>query len=278
MIGLLIAGASSFFSEVGSSIGKYQIQKHKASIFTVGFLNMLLGAAILIIVGLTRTKGLIFSFASFPFFGIRVILEVVQTHISLKALAKAERSALCFIRTLTIPLLLLVDVVLGYTIGLNQILGITIIIGTLIFLLINHGFKKEGVFFALFTAVNAVATISLYKYDISHFNSVEAEQGIVMIILMIYLFAMSYFWERENPLSFFKKPIFAFESLAEGLASAIVSFAYLFAPASIIVAASRSFDVLWGMISGRTYFHEKHFLVKLISFILIVGGLAFLAF
>jgi hypothetical protein len=277
MFGLLIVAVSSFLTEIGDSIGKFEIQKRKASIFTVGFLNLFVSAIILIIIGLTRMDGFVFSPASLPFFLPRIVLEIAQAHVMLNAVAKAERSALCFIRTLTIPLLLLVDVILGYAIGFHQVLGIALIIVTLILLFVNHGFKKQGIYFALFTAVNAVATISLYKYDITHFNSIEAEQSIVMVILMAYLFGMAYAVKRENPLAFLKRPVFASESLSQGAAGAIISFAYAFAPASIIITATRSFDVLWAMVFGKKYFHEKHFGVKAAAFVFIVAGLVLLA-
>jgi len=87
---------------------------------------------------------------------------------------------------------------------------------------------------------------------------------------------MAFFIAKENPIRFLKKSIFLGQSLSEGAGSVVMSFAYLFAPASIITTAKRAFSILWATLSGTFYFHEKHFLLKLLSFALIVGGLILL--
>lgn len=276
MIGIFLVFISSFFRETSSSIGKFEVSEHKESIYTMGFLTLLWGALFFFIIAFFRGEFL-FSLASLPTFIPRVILEIAQVHVAMLAITTADRSTFGFLRIWTIPLILAVDFLLGYEIGLNQIIGISIIVISFIFLFFNHGIRKKGAWLVMFTAINAVATISLFKYNITHFNSVEAEQGIIRLILIAYFLILAFFVAKENPLKFLKKPIFFIQSFSAGLGSVILSFAYLFAPASIIVTAKRSFSILWTIPSGKIYFHEKKLLIKIISFILIVIGLIFLA-
>ena len=82
---------------------------------------------------------------------------------------------------------------------------------------------------------------------------------------------------KENPLQFLRKPIFFIQSATAGIGTVLISFAYLFAAASIITTVKRAAGILWAMLSGNVYFKEKHFLLKLFSLILIVVGLVLLA-
>ena len=151
-----------------------------------------------------------------------------------------------------------------------------IIIFALAVLLFNHGINKKGIAYAALSAILAAATLSLFKYDITKYNSVEAEQGIISVILLIYLFFMARLITKENPLKLLKKKEFFAQSFFEGMGSVLVSFAFIFAPASIITTALRSFSVLAAMISGSIYFHERHFLIKLACFVFIAIGLVLL--
>ncbi len=243
----------------------------------MGFLSLLWGSIFIISIGFIRDD-FVFSMASLPTFGARIVIEIMQIHVMLLATVKADRSTWGFLRIITIPILLTTDIFLDYKITPLQITGIGIIILSLIILFINHGIKKKGMWLVLFTAVNSAAAISLYKYDITHFNSVEAEQSIIILILMVYLFIMAVFVAKENPILFLKKPFFILQSIAGGLSPAFLSFAYLFAPASVITTGKRSFSILWSMLSGNMYFHEKNFLIKFSSFTLIVVGLILLFF
>lgn len=179
---------------------------------------------------------------------------------------------------ITIPLLPLVDLFLGYDIGLFSLIGIIIITIGLIILLINHGLNKKGIEYVLFSSINAVATISIYKYCITHYNSVSAQQIISLFFILIFLFIMAMYKSKDNPFKSILKKEFFIQSFSMGMGSAIISFAYIFAPASIITGAKRAASILWTIVSGNHYFHEKNILLKIISLILIVIGLAFLAY
>lgn len=277
MIGLSLVLASTFFKEIGTAIGKKKMMAGKESIYTMGFLNMLFGSIFFLLIAIFYRGEFIFSLESIPTLGLRIGLEIAQISISILAIKKATRSTFGFVRIGTIPLLLMVDLILGYTIGFNQFIGIGIIILGFIVLLINHGLKKKGIWLVIFTMVNAVATISLFKYNITHFNSVETEQIIVMSVLMIYMLFMASTFAREHPVQFLKKRAFFMQSFSAGIATVLLSFAYTFAAASVITAGKRSLALMWAMLSGSFYFKEKKLLTKIIAFLLITIGLVFLA-
>ena len=276
MFGIFLAFIAAIFRETGTSIGKSQVALRKESIYTMGFLNLFWAALFFFGAALFFRGEFLFSLASLPTFIPRVLLELLQIHFTIRAIVLADRSTFGFLRIWTIPLLLLVDIYLGYTLGLNQVIGMSLIVIAFIILFINHGIRSKGASYVMFTAVNAVATISLFKYNITHFNSVEAEQGIVSLILMFYLFFMARFVTKHKPLSYIKKPIFFVQSFSMGVASVLMSFAFLFAPASIIATAKRSFTILSSIVAGNLYFHEKNLALKLSAFVLIASGIVLL--
>lgn len=276
MIGLSLVLASTLFREVSTTIGKRKMMQYNQSIYTIGFLSMLFGFVFFLLIAVFYRGEFIFSIESLPTLTIRIILEIAQISVSVLAIKHADRSTFGFIRTGTIPLLLAVDLALGYTIGLNQFIGIGIIILGFVILLINNGFKKKGMWLVLFTMINAVATISLYKYNITYFNSVETEEIIVTSVLMIYTLLMASLITKESPIKLLTQRAFFTQSFSAGLSSVLLSFSYTFAPASIITTGKRSLAVMWAILSGNFYFKEDRLLIKIISFVLITIGLVFL--
>ncbi len=270
-----MALGSSLFREVSDSIGKKEIQKQSAGIYTITFLSLIFGVLFLVITAILRGV-FYFSFESIPTLAIRIVIEIVLYCITMSALAKADRSIFGFVRTLTIPLLLATDLIMGYTIGLIQIIGIIIIVFAIAFVGFSKNFNKKGLGLLLVSAVLPVATISIYKYNISHFNSVEAEQIIVSLFLLTFFFIMAIVKDKENPLKFILKPIFFLQAAASGFCAVFESFAYQFASPSVVIAILRGGAVLFSTLSGDIYFKEKRPLLKFLVAVCIIIGLLFL--
>lgn len=277
MFGILLSSLGSLFDEVSASIGKFEMAHRKESLYTTAFLDLFFGVSILFVVVLVNPNSFIFSMASLPTFGIRAVLEVFQVFFTLLAVMKADRSTLSFIRIGTIPLLFAVDMFLGYSIGSSQMFGLGVIVSGLFFLFMNRSIDKKNIGYAIFTSINAVFTISLYKYDISHFNSVVGEQLVMGAFLAILSLAAAFYFTKENPFRFLMKPVFLLQSATSGLSGTLTSFAYGFGPASVILAATRSSSVLCAIVSGNHYFHEKHVILRLAIFAVLAGGLVLLA-
>lgn len=286
MLGILLTAGASVAEEIGTSVGKWETLRGKESVFSMGFLDslwatlFLLALAFIVPAGFFAPgfpQGFVFSMASLPTFLPRVGLEILQAYATIYAVTRADRSTFGFLRVITIPLLLVADIVLAYSVGLPQIAGMSLIVASLILLFINHGIRREGAWLVVFTAVNAVATATLFKYDITHFNSVEAEQALISMVLLAFFFSMALTRAKENPLWLLARPVFFTQSLLMGIGGVFISFAFLFSTASVIMTAKRAFNILFSILSGHVYFSEKKLWVKVASFALIAVGLALLA-
>lgn len=276
MHGMLLTFMSVSINEAGVSIGKSQAQKGIINFYTLGFLNYFWGMIIFFSYALIR-EDFVFCLASLPTFCLRAVLEVLQAYLMVKAIILADRSTYGIFKIWTVPLLLLVDWMLKYSISSSHVIGIFLImIGSVVFFS-RKGISKKGIFYVIAGAINAVFTISLYKYNIEHFNSVPAEQGIKNIILIIYFFSMSRFKYKENPFKLLRNPILLLQSILMGIQMVPMGFAYKFAPASVITAAQKSFLVIISIISGKAVFKEKKFLLKLIIALVVIAGIIFIA-
>lgn len=271
MIGILLVSLATLFIEGATSIGKYEVSKHRESMFTMGFLNILFGTVFFIVLGLYNNS-LTIAAGSIPTFLIRAILEILQTTFTIFAIVKATRSTLGFLRVGTVPLLLIIDAFMGFDIAPLQYIGIAMIVGTIAFLYLKKGLSRAGIGWVIVSTVNSAATISLYKYNITYFNSVESEQALMHIIILAYLWIAAYFVTKENPFKFLKKDIFLTQSIGIGIGSVIGSFAYLYAPSSIISAANRSATALFTMLLGNAFFHEHKLAVKAVALVFLTLG------
>lgn len=275
MIGLALVSIGTFFDELSSILGKSGVQNKQETIYSMAFLSLIWSTLWFLCIIIYKGEFL-FSLASLPLITVRTITELVLVHVGTLAVVRADRSTFGFVRTGTIPLLLLTDLYLGYTLSTTQMLGMAILVFALLFAFMNHGIKKEGLKFVILATLLPVMTIALYKYDIAHYNSVEAEQFVVQLVMLIYLFVVGITFGHENPLRLLTKRAFVVQSFAAGIGGVLVSFAYIFAAASTITAAKRAISVLWSILSGNLYFKEKDLGLKITLFLLIALGIALL--
>ncbi|EKE10912.1 MAG: hypothetical protein ACD_15C00177G0002 [uncultured bacterium] len=276
MVGMLLIFVGSFFVEIFDSIGKNKVNNHEESRSTMAFLSVFWGAIFLFLIAIFKEGSFVFQVASLPILLVRVVLDIIQTYVTVTAISRADRTTFGFIRIITIPLLLLVDVYLGYEITPLAMGGVFIIIMGLMALSLNKGIGKDGVGWVTFSAVNGVITISLFKYNITHFNSVVADQLLVYMMTLIFFTLFSVFREKENPFAFLKKPQFLLQSVSVGIGGIIESFAYNYGAASVITAAKRVGSIFWSVVSGGLYFHEQKIMVKILIFFILATGIVFL--
>lgn len=276
MVGIIFSVVSAAFLELATSIGKKEIQEHVVSRYSIVVMH-LLGSALLLSLWGLYASDFTFMLASLPTFLPRLGLEIVLAHVSTHALVLADRGDFALVKTLTLPVLLGVDIILGYALSFLQLLGVGCIMAGMLFLLYERGKKIRGLKLLLVSSLIAVATISLYKYDITHFNSVAAEQGLTQGILVLYFLVLARVRYREHPLALLRRSIFQIQTLSGSVAHAASAFAYVFAPAAVITSALRASHVVCAFLAGTLYFHEKGTRVKLISLIIVIVGLILLA-
>ncbi len=278
MLGVFLTSLATLFEEISSSIGKWKVAMQEESVFTMGFLSVLGASLFFLVIAIVKENSFVFSVQSLPTFLVRAVLEILQLHTSMMAVVRSDRSTYGFIRTGTIVLVLIIDITLGYKLHLTQLIGIGVIIFSLLFIFTSHSINKRGIGYTIFCTVNAAITTSLYKYNISHFNSVVAEQLITCGMLSIVFSIGAYIFAKENPFVFLKKRIYMAQTSTQGIDAVIESFAYGLAPASVIIAAKRSSAVFWSVLSGKAYFKEKNTLVKILLFAVLAGGIILLVF
>ena len=277
MIGLILISLGSLFEEISNSIGKKKVGQKKQSVYSLGVLQLLSGTCAFALITFVNSSSFVFSLASLPTFIPRVILEIVGLHITLIAMVRADRTTFSFIRVGTIPLLLVTDMILGYSLRSWQTIGIILIIVSISLVFIDRKMSRVGTNLVILSTLIAVLTISLFKYNITHFNSVVAEELLVYLFLFFYFVVLSVWIYKENPFKLLLRPVFAAQSVSFGVTVVLVGFAYLFAAASVITAAKRASALLWSLISGNVYFKETNFLFKLSMVGLLVSGLIMLA-
>jgi hypothetical protein len=276
MFGLLLIALSTSLGEASESIGKNQVNHKLQSLYAMAFLSSFFS---IVFFGITLLFGAPFRFqlASLPFFMPRLFLELLLSYLTVSAIVKADRSTFSFARLVTIPLLLLVDLRAHYAISILQVAGILIILLTLAFLFKVNPPARKGMFLVFITGLLSVITISLYKYNINHFNSVVAEQGIISCVLVVFFCIMARYNNNENVIKLLVRLPSAIQAYSGGVASVLESFAYSYAPASIILSAKRGLGVFWSILSGRYYFQEVGFKQKLLALILVIFALLLLA-
>jgi hypothetical protein len=258
MFGVLLMSLASGFNETADSLGKYAVSQRRQNIYTMGFLS-LFWTQIFLLATLAFGASFRFSLHSLPTFIPRLILEVILADLTLRAIVKADRSTFSLVRLTTVPLLLLFDLRLHYAVTAHQIAGILLIFLTLLVFLSTTKHTAKGWFISLVTAVVASITLTLYKYDISHYNSVVAEQFIILFVIMIYMLARNHI----KPWGYLFKSYSGSQSFLSGIGSVLESFAYFYAPASVILTTKRAMAVFWSIIFGNRLFKEKQLVLKL---------------
>ena len=276
MFGTLLVFVGTFFGEVSSSIGKYAIRHRIEGLFTLSFADNIWSVVFFFVIALAFPGERVLISASVIALAPLALLNVFQSYVTTRALVAASRSTFGFVRTGTIPLVLAADLALGYGISSTRIVGICIVTLALLFLYTNHGLDRRGLGWAAVSAVNGAIGISLYKWLLTQGNGVAVVQLIQVFCIWAVSLALA-LSKRERPWQTLRKPLILAQSSLVGLDAVLESYAYVFLPASVIVALSRSLAVGWCLIFGRLAFHEKHLWIKAVGGVGIVVGIICLA-
>jgi len=262
MLAVLIIFTSTLLQEAAASIGKASVRKRRETVYSLAFLGVFWSLVFLIAAVALFGAEFRVEATSLATLIPRIGLEIILAFIGAETIVKADRSTVGFLRLLTVPLLLLVDISLGYHLTVLQICGVLVMFVGLVIAFHHNPTGKKGAGLAIACAIISVVTVSLYKWDISHYNSVAGEQ-IAVLTVMVLVFYLAARRSQASPLKLLVSPLTGAQSLASGLSGAIEGFAYAFAPASVILALKRTAALLWTIFFGRTYFHERSLIQKL---------------
>jgi len=144
MLGIILVSIGTLFEEISDSIGKSKLTSREESPYTMAFLSLFWGTIFFGVISVAKNDLFLFRLESLPTFLVRTVFEIIQLYVSVLAIARADRTTFCFLRTLTIPLLLLVDLFIGYKLNLFGIVGVSIITLTTLLLFSRHEVKKGG--------------------------------------------------------------------------------------------------------------------------------------
>jgi drug/metabolite transporter (DMT)-like permease len=278
MLGVLFIIGSTFLEEASSVIGKRKAAHNQENAYAYVFLHGFF-AWIFMVVGLFWME-VRFSPESIPILGTRIILEWLAMWIVAQAVIKSDRSTMGFAGILSIPLLTGVDIFLGYHLSVLNLLGMGLI-SVALFLAFSRKpssrRKRQGLHFAVAMALMSGLAATLYKYDLTHYNSLAVEQSIVLTGSVLFFGIMSARHTRKNaPWRQLRRPSTLSQSLLAGTGNVLQSASYLFMPAAAVIATKRALSLFWSVLAGHSYFHEKSLGHKLLTFLLVAVGLVFI--
>lgn len=256
MLGMLLTFSGNFIGEFSSSLGKRMLEKKELSTYLYGMASYLFLAILFFLITRIGGESLVFG-GGVAIFVIKCIFEIIQSEVQFRALKLAPRTTFTFLRVLTIPLLFVVDLVLGYTLTISQFIGVLLVTLSLVFMFSGKHISRNGFYLSLFSAINAVITISLFKYNITHFRSVAVEGCYTTILLSCYFVTRSYLLHGMDMFRLLWCPNVGLLVVSDGIASVLLSFAFQYGPASLILAMVRSSALLWSFLSGAFYFSES---------------------
>lgn len=268
---------SSIFRETSTAIGKIEIREHHESIYSMGFLSLMIVTIVFVAIAFIDEGGIHIHPDSYGLLGARIGLDIVGTYLSLVAIKKATRSTMSFFRLITVPLILIVDVIIGYTISVASFFGMGIVLVGLGFLFFSHGTSRKGIGWVLAQATLATATFSLFKYNIDTYNTIASEQAVATMVMLVVAFIMAFVVRREGFREIIWKKSHLGQSFLAAISSTLASFAFNFASPSVLVTVKRGSDIIASVISGNMVFHEKHLAKKLTALAVVIGGLVLLA-
>lgn len=278
MIGLVLGIIGTFFEELNNSLLKEKSKKYHY--ITVGVIMSSFSVLVFLLMWFYKIYvwniELFFNTASIPLLIIRIILEIVQSYVTLIAIKHCDRSTFSILRVLTIPLLLIVDILLWYQFTNYSLMWIWIILLSFIVFNTNHKtINWKWWYFALFTAINSVITLSLFKYSLTHYwNSVEIDQWIMA--LWIVIFFIGYNYKKEKKIWFYllkKEKIFWVQWILMALTSLILSYSYVYLNASEATAVKRAWEMFWSVLAWFLFFQEQHLIKKIWFAVCIMIGL-----
>lgn len=276
MFSALLVLTSTLSGEISQSLGKQLALWRRENVYELAFLELFWG---LVFVAVTLAFGADFKLdlaQAWPTMLIRLGLEVVMIYSIAEATIQADRSTIGFMRLITIPFILVVDIALGYHISMVQFAGIALMFVALIAAFHRTKTGNRGAGLAALSGFMGVGTVSLYKYDITHYNSVAAEQIVVLGSLVVITYVVAAAHTRRSPWRLLYHPTTGTQALANGIAVALESFAYSLAPASLIMTYKRSFALLWSIVFGSVKFHEHSWRRKLMAAALMMASVALL--
>lgn len=276
MIGIILGFFGTLLFEINNVLLKDRTKKYH--VITLWVVTTFLSMSIFFLTWLYKyffsDISLYFNPESIWLLALRAFLEILQSLFTIIALKHCDRSTFSILRILTIPLLVLADILLWYNFSIYSYIWIGIILFSFIFFNTNHKtLNWKWWYYALFISINAVFTLSLFKYSITHYwNSLEIDQFIMWFSTLIFFIVYNYFFhEKKLWFHLFKKEkIFVFQWILIWIWAVAISYTYQYLNASEATALKRAWEMIWAIWSWFMFFWEKNLKKKIAFWICIL--------
>ena len=191
------------------------------------------------------------------------LLWILFTYFAINAINKADRSTNSLFSVIILPILLFWDIMIWYDINMYHIIWVIFIVSVLILSSYKWSISTKWLSYVIWAQIVASMWITIYKFMITNYSSVEAISIIdSFLMLSIFFFIIIYnIWFN------WVKDCLKINSLKIWFLSAIWQtlwlFAYLFWPASIVTAIKRMLQMFWWVMFWHFVFKEENFWKKI---------------
>ncbi len=192
--------------------------------------------------------------------------SIVYYYFILKAVWIADRSTLNIFILLKIPLVLIIDLIIGYQLSNIQIIWILTIFTLIAFINYkeNKIYNLNGLKYIIFAIIIWSINISIFKILVENGNNIPS------LVIAYSLFSCIFFgirlfikWWISN-FKFLTNKTFLLIWFVSSLNTLLIAFSYLFLPPSIITTYKNTFSLLRSHISAKVIFNEKYVFKKII--------------
>ncbi|MDR0607196.1 MAG: hypothetical protein LBG52_02330 [Candidatus Peribacteria bacterium] len=260
--GIFILFFGCFFLEQSSVLKKKlgaEIDIHQISLLMM-LVTMIFSGIIITISNdwtFTRTLG------SFFLVVFQILAGVIFSELSNKAIHQSDRSTFSVMSTISIPLLLISDIVLGYNVSRRQIAGVIILVIMLSYTVIKGDFSKKGLKYIISSNLIAIGTTVAFKYATTYYASTELmnfyNAGGMSLLFFIIVGKTK---GRHGIAQILRPKYLGFASLY-AVGSVLCAAAYKYMIASMVIALKRCFSMMFGILTGKLFFHEENTTKKL---------------
>ncbi|MDR3168913.1 MAG: hypothetical protein LBU27_04055 [Candidatus Peribacteria bacterium] len=260
--GILILFFGCFFLEQSSVLKKKlgaEIDIHQISLLTMLATMVFSG----IVVATSNDRTFTRTLGSFLLVVFQILAGVLFSEISNKAVHQADRSTFSVMSTISIPLLLISDIVLGYDVSWRQIAGVIILVMMLGYTVFTGDFSKKGIKYIITSNLISMGTIIAFKYTTTYYASTELMNfynagGMSLLFLVI----VGRTKGRHGIQQILRPKYLGFASLY-AVGSVLCAAAYKYMIASMVIALKRFFSMMFGILTGKLFFHEENTTKKL---------------
>jgi len=266
---VVLASLSSFIDQFSNVvIKKIENDKKKSTNLWALALVSWLGSSIVIWIVFIARGDFAFNWGAWGWFVPRIVLEMFQIYVTMKALEKADLSFFSFGRVFSIIIVMFLEArFLGITLRVGQYGGVFLVVFS-IFIFLSRSIKRtKGWFWVMLSSLNGGLLFVITKLQFSYNNAFTNESILRLVLVLLMMLLV---WGRRKSLSWNAKAwlLLPFRSVVGVLNLLALSLG----AATIYSTVDRGGSVLSGVVLGNRFFKEKSLLEKLgVGFGIILG-------